>query len=57
MVPPSSYLDAVVSVVEELTAADCVEHRIDVVIDDVVSAHRGQVDSLHEETHPSVTDR
>ena len=46
MVPPGGYLDAVVSVVEELTAADGVEHRIDAVIDDVVSAHGGQVDSL-----------
>ena len=57
MLPPTGYLDAVVSVVEELTAADGIEHRVNAVIDDVVSADRGQVDALGEETMSRVTGR
>ena len=43
------YLDAVVSVVEELTPSDRLQYRVGLVIDDIVCAHGWQVYTLGEE--------
>ena len=43
------YLDAVVSVVEELAPSDRIQNRVGLVIDNVVCAHGWQVYTLREE--------